>query len=738
MGAGASASTGQMATLNDAVNQLMLFSFIVDQSIRRTFPDIFNIFDFEVKKITDGSAKTEGKTSDDDDDDDGPTIDLLPRDGEDTGAEGKDAENGAKADDKSAEVTNAFAAGARAGAAAASSGKRQDGSPFGGAGIRLVFGGDGMGPSMIMMGGGDPTGLRQPKQLADEPEHFVPKLKDVVPPGAVFRRFTVSVEGSSIELYTVNYQNEAGWTPLHACCHAEETTDAAKAIIKELLETKGDLNIKTKRGPGRENWGWTPLQIAAAYGMEDVVECLLSAKAEVDCEKLSTKWTPLMDACRRGYDKIVNLLMKAGADPERSVPACNILRISASNCLNMACKYGHIETVKTLLSFPRVDTEAKNTLGWTTLHEACNVNQIDVVRCLVEYGCADVNAKNEAGKTPLDLTLEPSIKRILVHALEDPEYPKPGAQRPSSLFQRDQWVELHSLSKGDYNGRLGKVIDYLPSQDRFKVVLSPEENSDNEGEGVAAAASSVEQQQVLAAKASNLRKVDTEPVAADPSSPDAGIRRRRRRRKSEGKHDDDDEEEEQQKEKPDPRFRLLGTLPTFDAPKKKKSISKAKSRRIRETKKTLSKMREGNAPEGCPKRFICEITGNILRDPVRSPYGQVFEKRAIRTFLKKHGRKCPITGMPLSKSELQEDSALRAEVSTWKSQQEKDKNWKKLASDVLKLDDHKPASISSLATGQTPKLSGLGLKGKNRVVDPFPDFGTPRNKDKDDDSLYDF
>ena len=33
----------------------------------------------------------------------------------------------------------------------------------------------------------------------------------------------VHVEESSVELYTVNYQNEAGWTPLHACCHAEET-----------------------------------------------------------------------------------------------------------------------------------------------------------------------------------------------------------------------------------------------------------------------------------------------------------------------------------------------------------------------------------------------------------------------------------------------------------------------------------------------------------------------------------
>ena len=34
---------------------------------------------------------------------------------------------------------------------------------------------------------------------------------------------------------------------------------------------------QTKRGPGRENWGWTPLQIAAAYGMEDVAECLVGA-----------------------------------------------------------------------------------------------------------------------------------------------------------------------------------------------------------------------------------------------------------------------------------------------------------------------------------------------------------------------------------------------------------------------------------------------------------------------------
>ena len=54
---------------------------------RRTFPDIFNIFDFEVKKIADKKPDlTEGKT------DDGPKIELLPQDA-DSDTEGKDSDD---------------------------------------------------------------------------------------------------------------------------------------------------------------------------------------------------------------------------------------------------------------------------------------------------------------------------------------------------------------------------------------------------------------------------------------------------------------------------------------------------------------------------------------------------------------------------------------------------------------------------------------------------------------------
>merc|ERR1719498_337404 len=140
----------------------------------------------------------------------------------------------------------------------------------------------------------------------------------------------------------------------------------------------------------------------------------------------------------------------------------------------MACRYGHVETVKTLLSWPRVSTDTANEQGWTALHEACNVNQIEVVRVLVEFGKVDITARSTNGKLAKELTLEPSIKRILEKAESDPEYETGGQNvRSAALFQREQLVQLHSLTKKAYNGRKGKILTYLPSQDRFSVKLIP-------------------------------------------------------------------------------------------------------------------------------------------------------------------------------------------------------------------------------------------------------------------------
>lgn len=45
-----------------------------------------------------------------------------------------------------------------------------------------------------------------------------------------------------------------------------------------------------------------------------------------------------------------------------------------------------------------------------------------------------------------------------------------------------------------------------------------------------------------------------------------------------------------------------------------------------------------------PKEFICELTRRPMSDPVKSVYGQVYEKAAISDWLLKQGHICPITG----------------------------------------------------------------------------------------------
>ena len=96
--------------------------------------------------------------------------------------------------------------------------------------------------------------------------------------------------------------------PLHASCHSHATVAAALSIVEELRRVGGDLDCKTRRGPGAYNSGWTPLHMACAYGIEPVVLALLEAGANPRCQN-SLGWTPLLEACHRGFVSIVKLLL---------------------------------------------------------------------------------------------------------------------------------------------------------------------------------------------------------------------------------------------------------------------------------------------------------------------------------------------------------------------------------------------------------------------------------------------
>jgi ankyrin repeat protein len=56
-------------------------------------------------------------------------------------------------------------------------------------------------------------------------------------------------------IYSV--QNKDGWTALHTCCHSNTTAQAGLEILEEYIRKGGDVDAKTKRGPGSYNRYYT-------------------------------------------------------------------------------------------------------------------------------------------------------------------------------------------------------------------------------------------------------------------------------------------------------------------------------------------------------------------------------------------------------------------------------------------------------------------------------------------------
>ncbi|KAM9053199.1 ankyrin repeat and SOCS box protein 3 isoform 1-T1 [Megaptera novaeangliae] len=94
-----------------------------------------------------------------------------------------------------------------------------------------------------------------------------------------------------------------GWNTLHQASFQENAE-----IIKLLL----------KKGANKEcqdDFGITPLFVAAQYGKLESLSILISSGANVNCQALD-KATPLFIAAQEGHTECVELLLSSGADPD--------------------------------------------------------------------------------------------------------------------------------------------------------------------------------------------------------------------------------------------------------------------------------------------------------------------------------------------------------------------------------------------------------------------------------------
>ena len=62
-----------------------------------------------------------------------------------------------------------------------------------------------------------------------------------------------------------------------------------------------------------------------------------------------------------------------------------------------------------------------------------------------------------------------------------------------------------------------------------------------------------------------------------------------------------------------------------------------------------------------PKGVLCPITGEPMNDPVMSPAGHSYERRAVAAWLEGYARE-PLTGQPCRETDLRSNLALRAVI----------------------------------------------------------------------------
>lgn len=162
--------------------------------------------------------------------------------------------------------------------------------------------------------------------------------------------FKVMVNDEAVYLEDVLYENEAGWTALHTCCMSFITAPAGQAIADEVARMGGSLNGKTRVGPGTFNRGWSALHMSCAYGVEPMVEKLLSLHADPNATN-SYGYTPLLEACHRGFAGIVQLLVKGGVDidympPEELSASSPFVAAPAHTALGEAARCGFQKIVQ--------------------------------------------------------------------------------------------------------------------------------------------------------------------------------------------------------------------------------------------------------------------------------------------------------------------------------------------------------------------------------------------------------
>ncbi len=157
-------------------------------------------------------------------------------------------------------------------------------------------------------------------------------------------------------------------------------------VVKALITHGANVNIT-------DNYGWTPLMVAAEKGHLTSVQALLNAHSiNIDTKKRGGA-TALFMAAYNSKDDVVKALIQKGAN-------VNINTYFGWTPLMSAAEKGHLTTVQVLLNANSINIDTKNHNGATALYIAAAFGRDDIVKALIQKG-ANVNITDDDGWAPL-------------------------------------------------------------------------------------------------------------------------------------------------------------------------------------------------------------------------------------------------------------------------------------------------------------------------------------------------
>ncbi|CAF1216704.1 unnamed protein product, partial [Didymodactylos carnosus] len=203
--------------------------------------------------------------------------------------------------------------------------------------------------------------------------------------------------------------NLCGQTPLF--CAAKE---GRQEIVKYLIDQKANPRVQN-------HYGVSALWIPAQKGMLDVVELLLNAGANTEIAPFGnladdlniTGWTPLYAAMKARKFDVVQLLLSKRANPNAVTKLGSTPFLLASEICDLEIIAACVEAGADLDFAPSGrDADNLNITGQTALFMATLKERSDVVKYLISKG-AKVDVKNRYGVSPLLLCAEGGNKELV-------------------------------------------------------------------------------------------------------------------------------------------------------------------------------------------------------------------------------------------------------------------------------------------------------------------------------------